>query len=200
MRLKSGASISLHKVRKPMERVRKSSKKPASWTIAQNGVRLYYHRSMAPVYSYCRIFNIYIKSSFPFIPKMATPSPSPSHRKASTTTTKLPPISPSLLHPLRTILNNIHKPTIIRITNLINAILSIRPASRTRRVRSRDALQRRRSPIAHARRQRARIAGARLAAREGDVLVADDGEILVAVVEILRVPSLQGSLSAEKAM
>lgn len=84
----------------------------------------------------------------------------------------------------------------MRITNLINAILGIRPASRTRRVRSRDAFQRRRPSVAHPRRQRARVAGVRLAAREGDVWVAEDGEVLVAVVEALREVAEAGAVVA----
>ena len=75
-------------------------------------------------------------------------------------------------------------PPITRLTNLINAIFSIRPARHTGRVLSLHALQRRHAPITDPRRQRARIAaGVGLAAREGDFGVAEDGEVLVAVDE-----------------
>lgn len=108
---------------------------------------------------------------------------------------KLPP--PSVL---RAIFNHIHKSPIIRITNLIHPILGVWPAGRARWVRSRHTFQRRRTTVAHARRQRPRVAGVGLAARECDVRVAQDGEVLVAVVEALGEEAKAGAVIARVAV
>lgn len=108
---------------------------------------------------------------------------------------QLPP--PSVL---RAIFNHIHKSPIIRITNLIHPILGVRPAGRARWVRSGHTFQRPRTTVAHARRQRPRVAGVGLAARECDVRVARDGEVLVAVVEALGEEAEAGAIVARVAV